>query len=652
MKRLSLFKIFFMTHIVFMTILINDAIFRWSGISFYMTFREFLPNLAMMILIFTLMAMLIAVILKLIEILGKSITKRLGIAIGFGMLYAWSFLVVVSVLMVKYLKFWIDSFTSVPYWNIFRFVVLVMILVCASVLTWKLRERLITSITERLKPVFWVFLLISLCSILVAGHHIFQRGGQASPSPARVSHVDSSKPNIILVTFDALSARDMSLNGYERITTPFLEEFVKESHLFTRFHANSNFTTTSLASMLTSKYPWAHQIYHLEGVSEVIRKENLAKVLRENGYTTMAFVANNAVNPLQMDIVKDFDILVPYYKMWFPSRISTSLILIASRELDNYFYITRRWLEFYFHKIFSWGDTANSEFPIHLAFDSFFDQVTTIRKPFFAWIHLMPPHAPYLPPEPHKNTFAGKLEMASSQAQQNFRWGPYPLSQQSEIDSLRKRYDEFILYCDAELKGFVNRLKENRLYDQSLLILSSDHGEMFERGYYTHGGPYLYEPLVHIPMIIHEPGQTHGTQIDTLSEFIDLAPTLLDYIEIPIPKWMEGESFLTVMRGGTPSTRFKFSMWFEKNRSLNHPITTGTVAIFEGDFKLIHYIKENRSELYNLSVDPKEEHDLIDEETQVAQWLKSTILERIQQINATRMESRKRKNEPAITNEK
>ena len=186
----------------------------------------------------------------------------------------------------------------------------------------------------------------------------------------------------------------------------------------------------------------------------------------------------------------------------------------------------------------------------------------------------------------------------------------------------------------------------------SLLILSSDHGEMFERGYFTHSGPYLYETLVHIPMIVHEPGQTHGTRIDTLSEFIDLAPTLLDYIEIPIPKWMEGESFLTVMRGGTPSTRFKFSMWFEKNRSLNHPITTGTVAIFEGDFKLIHYIKENRSELYNLSVDPKEEHDLIDEETQVAQWLKSTILERIQQINATRMESRKRKNEPAITNEK
>jgi arylsulfatase A-like enzyme len=606
-----------------------------------MTFWEFLPNLAMIVLTFTILAASTTGVLKMMEVLVRSIAKRLGIQIDFGIIYTWSFMVVLSVVMVKFLKLWTDSFISVPYlyWKIFRYLILILILSGASALAWKLRERFAASVIERLTPVFWLFFLISVVSVPVVFYHGFKMRANDFPAPVEastVSSVSSSKPNIILVTMDALTARDMSLYGYERKTTPFLEEFARESHLFTRFHSNSNFTTPSVVSMLTSRHLWSHQTYHLtDNIREDIRSETFVRVLRENGYTTMAFVANRVANPFQLGIARDFDIVIPTYKLQTPHSISTYIGIFTSRVLDHRYEISWWWLNFYIDRIFSMEDTTISEFPIRLTFDSFFDHLSEVREPFFAWIHLMPPHFPYLPPKPYKNTFAGKTEMSSIKTQMGYL-GPYPPSKQKEINSLRKRYDEFVLYCDAEFRYFVNQLKEMGLYDNSLLIFSSDHGEMFEKGYFEHRGPFLYEPLVHIPMIIHEPGQTRGTQIDTLGEQIDIAPTLIDYLGLPIPEWMDGESLLTALKGGTSSAGPKFSMWFEMNRSMNHPITTGTVAVFEGDYKLIHYIKDGRSELYNLRLDPKEEKDLIEMETHVAERLESIILERIRDINATR----------------
>lgn len=636
MRHLSLFKMFLMSHMVSMTFLISDAIFHWSGYSYYMTFADFLPNLSMMILIFTALAVCITVIIKGIEVLLKSIIKRLGISIDFKIAYTWLFLLILSVVTVKFFKLWMDSFISVPYWNILRFVIAVLILFFVSVLAWRMKEKLTTTVVEKFKPIFRLFLIISAGAVLVVVYHSFQSRLQDVPLPVQTVMAIPSRPNIILVTMDALSAKDMSVYGYERNTTPFLEEFMKESHIFTRFYANSNFTTPSLVSMLISKYPWSHQTYHHnDTIHEDMCSYNLARVLKENGYTTMAFVANRTANPFQLNIARDFDIIVPDYKLWAPHKTATLLGLIFSRILDHRYEISWWWLNFYINELFFGEDNSRSEFPAHIAFNSFFDRMPLVRKPFFAWIHVLPPHTPYLPPEPYKNTFASKAEMSSEIAQGRYR-GPYSPSKQREIDSLRKRYDEFILYVDAELQDFVTRLKRAGFYDKSLLIFSSDHGEIFEKGFFAHGGPYLYEPLIHIPMIIHEPGQRKGTRLDTLAGLIDLSPTLLNYLGLPIPEWMDGESFLPALQNGTSSSRPKFTMWFEKNRSLNHKITTGTVAVLENDYKLIYYIKDGRSELYNLRLDPREEYNLIEVETQIAQQLKSIILEKLRHINATR----------------
>ena len=388
--------------------------------------------------------------------------------------------------------------------------------------------------------------------------------------------------------------------------------------------------------MLTSKYPWSHQVYQLTNtIDEHMRSENIIRVLRENGYTTMAFVANRSANPYQLELSEDFDLVIPEYELVISHKISSSILLTAGRLFGDKFNVSWWWVRYYINKIFKSEDNYTTEFPVRLPFDSFFDNVSDTRGPFFAWIHLFPPHNPYLPPEPYKNTFAEKTEMYGERAQKGY-YGKYPESKQEKIDSLRKRYDEFILYCDAEFREFVEKLKKSGLYDNSLLIFSSDHGEIFEKGFWGHSGPYLYEPLVHVPMIIHEPGQTEGSKVDTLGTLMDVAPTLADYIGLPIPEWMEGESMLPAIREGTPSSQPKFTMWLEKNRALNHPITTGTVAVYENEFKLIYYLNDSRSELYNLDHDPEENYDLFNTKTDIAQRLGSTITDRIRQINSMR----------------
>ncbi len=634
-QKVSIINIFRMVFMPVMLFLVGETFFHWSGFSYYLTFWEFLPNLAMMVLLFTLMAILATVILKAVEAVVRVFNK----SIDFKVIYAWMFLVVLSFVMVKMFKLWADSFMQIPYWNVTKYLVLAFILTASTVLAWKLREKLTAVITERFAPLFWLFIFISVCSAFVVIHHsVDSVEADVLERPAALNSSDgqSTRPNIILVSMDALSAGDMSLYGYERRTTPFLEELAGESHLFTRFYANSNFTTPSIVSMLTSKYPWSHQVYQLKGtIDEHMRSENMIRVFRENGYTTMAFVVNRWANPYQLELSGDFDLVIPDYELWVPHKISTFILLTANRLIGDKFSVSWWWLRYYVRKIFAAEVNDKSEFPVRLAFDAFFDHVSDSRRPFFAWIHLLPPHFPYLPPVPYKNTFAEIWEMPGEKAQWG-NWGHYADSKQGKIDSLRKRYDEFILYCDAEFRGFVDKLKKRGLYDNSLLIFTSDHGDMFEKGFFAHNGPYLYEPLVHIPMIIHEPGQTEGSKVDTLGTLIDVAPTLTDYIGLPVPEWMEGESVLPAIRGDTLLSRPKFSMWLEKNRALNHPIINGTVAVIEGDFKLIYYIKEDRSELYNIRHDPGEENELKDEEPLVAQRLKSIILNRIRQINASR----------------
>ncbi len=211
--------------------------------------------------------------------------------------------------------------------------------------------------------------------------------------------------------------------------------------------------------------------------------------------------------------------------------------------------------------------------------------------------------------------------------------GEFKQEQQAMIDILRARYNEFISYCDKQFEDFIEQLATRDNLKNTVIILSSDHGESFEHNFVGHASPYLYEQMVHIPLIIKESNQTKGRVINDLVEQIDIAPTILDLADIPVPSWMEGRSLVPLMRDEKVPSRPVFSMSFIRNPSRGHQITRGTIAVWDGDYKLIHYLEEKESLLFNLKQDPDELQNLFDKEPEIAQDLLILIQDNLKKAN-------------------
>jgi arylsulfatase A-like enzyme len=213
-----------------------------------------------------------------------------------------------------------------------------------------------------------------------------------------------------------------------------------------------------------------------------------------------------------------------------------------------------------------------------------------------------------------------------------FQYQPYPEKMQLAVDLMRDYYDEFIRYIDRQFADFINKLSKRDM-ENTVIILSSDHGESFEHGYLTHGGPFMYEDVTHIPLVIKEPGQVDGKTVDVLVEQIDLPATVLDLAGILAPSWMEGRSLVPLIRGKGITPKPAFSMNLEGNPSRGHQIKTGAIAVWEGDFKLIHYLDKEESLLFNLKQDPDELYDLFDSKPEIGHRLRGLIKDNIKNAN-------------------
>jgi arylsulfatase A-like enzyme len=176
------------------------------------------------------------------------------------------------------------------------------------------------------------------------------------------------------------------------------------------------------------------------------------------------------------------------------------------------------------------------------------------------------------------------------------------------------------------LGNFLRWLKQKGLFDQSLLIVSSDHGEMFEKKFLSHGGPYLNQSLIQVPLLIHLPGQSQGERIGANVSQVDLAPTILDFLGIKAPAWMDGKSFKKALYDSSFDTGTKFSMNLTfQNAPLD--FQSFSIAALQGDYKLIKYLQFNKFELYNLKRDPGERNDLLNLEPERLHSLNQAIAE-------------------------
>jgi arylsulfatase A-like enzyme len=654
LSKLSYWQSFRFIFTLLSLYLMNDAFYRWDGFNMYASFPEFLPSISLAFILWSIVAVLVTLIVWFTLIALEQFAQKIGLNIKREhILFFIGVFVVLGALAWKGKKvIWSNVETSIQ----IKLVVFICVMLASVVLTFIARKRTeqwLDAVQYRTTPLVWIFSFFLLLSVPLVVYHAWYKDPDkvVSKNTKHPQAFYPNRPNIILVTFDALAAREMSIYGYHRKTTPYIDNWAKKATLFTKAEAESNFTASTTASLMTGKRVWTHQTYHIGG-SKPIRsyEESLPALLKKNGYFNIALVVNPFASVSTLGMSGSFDIapLASEFSVpaslfgWKFGIVDTMLYRVFGDKIRLHNWIIKN--DFIFGKFLNMisRNISQTTVPPEKAFNRFIEIIDdNLTRPFFAWIHIFPPHDPYLPPIPYKEIFNSSLELREYKNQERliqesykflFEYKPVPMDIQSAVNVMRDNYDEFLIYIDKKYENFNEALSKKNI-DNTLIILSADHGESFEHGYFTHGGPFLYEQVTHIPLIIKEPGQLRGQVIGKRVEQIDIPATILDFAGISVPSWMEGRSLVPLIHNEKLPDRPAFSMNYEENRSLGHQIEKGSIAIWEADYKLIHYLERGDSLLFNLKRDPDELNNLIDTEPEISRHLMTVIKKNLHKAN-------------------
>lgn len=620
---------------IFVTVLLPlDLIYRagalWVALPWYQIGIDF----ASLVVFFTLVALGIAlaslvasVLLRLVTKQGTPIIRAVNGVIG---------LLILLISFVWYLYEWIKKISHIL-WNVetnlkYITINILVVLSLLYIIIYYKKYNFSRRITE-ISLSFFKFNIVTvlICLLIISTtilDNLFNKSVIARNYTETLKVIPFYKPNIILITFDALCAQHTSLHSFMRDTTPELVKFGRQSYVFNNMYSSCNWTLPSLASLLTGKQPLNHQMKNSYSIFiGNSQNENLPSILKEAGYETALSVANAYGIPWRIKL-NGFDHV--YSRMtssepinnilefFYTSGITSRNWLNALNNESLFYKLIDRWLEspwFYNLRMHHSGMFPSDYITPEESFDMAAKFLSYAQQPFFLWIHIVPPHAPYVPRKNFIYTFLRKRifdnrRNFSSDVRRFMKGLTYRSSDQPLVDKLSLRYDEHILYGDHEVGKFLSYLQEIGVYDRSIIIVTSDHGESFERNFWSHSGPFLYQCLIHVPLIIHLPGQTQGKRIEANVSHVDLAPTILDFLGIEAPPWMDGKSFKQALYDGRFNTGTKFSMYLYQMDPVPHFQTTSIAAI-HGDYKLIKYLKFNQYEMYNLKNDPHEKNNLV-----------------------------------------
>ncbi len=332
------------------------------------------------------------------------------------------------------------------------------------------------------------------------------------------------RPNIILIHVDALRPDHLGFNGYPRNTSPNIDALARESIVFTNAYCVWPHTSPSVASMMTSLYPSDTEVYG--GISPLKKGvDTLPGILRDMDYRTVGFVSN-----ANLDKTFNFDQgFEEYHEVW-RKRAD------GSRD---------RWI----------GYDAKTVTNDILFWLNWFDS-----EPFFLWAFYIDPHGPYTPPTPYDTMFENDIlynQTVDKLRPKDIR--RFELYNSTSLNLYLQRYDGEIRYTDYWIGELLTKLKEKGYYDNSIIILTSDHGEAIgEDGRYMQHGKSIHEPQVRVPLLIRIPGERRQTIRNPVSQ-IDLTPTILDLAGINTPPNLAGKSLTPLLDGEAdywPITRY------------------------------------------------------------------------------------------------
>ena len=405
-------------------------------------------------------------------------------------------------------------------------------------------------------------------------------------------------PNIVLITLDTVRADHLSLYGYSRDTTPNLRQFARTATLFRRAVASSNWTLPTHASIFLGVSPRIHGV-HDTSTGDVSpralprNRATLAELLSRRGYRTGAVVANNVILMPECGFNRGFS----SFECMLPDdfEAETGRPYLLRTALRNAFAGGRR------EAVYCDAAAINDRAEVFLR------SATENGQPFFLFLNYMDAHVPYVPPVPFDRRYDGK--------DSSFRW--VRLSQiheevtvqrvrplrQSEFAHLTSQYDGAIAYLDDQVGRLFETLRDAGVYDNTLIIITADHGEAFGESCMLGHGTSLYQHQIHVPLLIKFPHSVHCGRADAVVSSVDILPTILDVVGVPIPAGAEGRSLLR----SPEESRWVTS---ESYRSRGPGFTSNDarpaeLAIFFGSLKRI-VGAGGGYELYDVATDPNE----------------------------------------------
>ena len=372
--------------------------------------------------------------------------------------------------------------------------------------------------------------------------------------------------NVVVYLVDTLRADKLRpYRPTSRVRTPGLDRFVESAATFTAAHAQENWTKPSVATLLSSLMPWQHTAVRGESVlpDSVLL---LPEILREQGFYTGSFIANGYVSD-RFGFRQGWDT----YRNYIREGRRTPAQYVAADVL-------------------SWLDERPAD------------------RPFFLYIHTIDPHVPYRPPRElvslyQPAPYRGPVNFRrDATLLENVKMGRIRLGA-ADRQQLEALYDGEITYHDIHFNAIIEGLARRGLADDTMIVITSDHGEEFwDHGSVGHGHN-VYEELLHVPMFIRLPGVTRGAvRVDEPMGLVDVLPTILDALGRPIPEDVAGRSVLPELLGRDLSApAFAVSGFME-----------GWRTVVVGRTKLIHRTAE-RVMLHDLVEDPGEQNDVADQ---------------------------------------
>jgi len=412
---------------------------------------------------------------------------------------------------------------------------------------------------------------------LVCGSVCFIAGCASQLTNIHADRLAESKPaaNVILITISTLRADHVSCLGYKRDTTPNFAAFSKENILFRNAFAASGWMMPAHGSILTSLYPGVHGATHIDN-NMPDKYYTLPEILRDNGYYCVGFCCNPRLSGQYgfaqgFDLYDDYSVSIMLSSLAFGNEEAIDINKCRTNHFINDAAI--RWLR------------------------------NNTHQPFFMFVHYYDNHWDYLPPAPfdklYDPNYQGSIDGTDIAREPLFSNRP----SDRDVQHIIALYDGEVKQTDNDLSELLEALKDKGLLDNSVVIIAGDHGEQFyEHGHTSHHG--VYDELIHIPLAVSIPGTSaKGKIIDSFVSQVDILPTILDFLRIPVPDQCQGKSLKPLIEGRTKTVNdFIFAEYTGGAAPDSYTVRS---------LRYKYYEENGESFAYDLVEDPNEQHRML-----------------------------------------